>query len=257
MTVGDFEALKYLAPKIKGGLTGRETLYHGTSDQNAKDILENGVQPKKKPGIASMLNGVDDTGVSYMTPKKANAATYAAQSSNIETKIRELEGALGRKATTDEITQEIKKYASSDDRKLAGSPFAERPGKVLKASVPTWDLNAIKNPELEGFNLLNWGDETIRRGESVVGRKFTPLERFMAKALAPVTHTVLGNERSFKGGVPSKYFLDSPNFEGLTGGEWLRYAKKKPHHLAGGVGALAGTALAGYDLFDRIFGGDK
>jgi len=132
---GGAVAIKKATPLV----TGRTTLYHGTTKSNAEKIMAEGLKRNASHGIGDMLDpSVRARNFTYMTKSKGQARQYAAQSNGIDNYIKNRVSMEGRAAPSK--SELIKDYATSLDRvrdQVKGS-FGFGGGKVTKASVPLW-----------------------------------------------------------------------------------------------------------------------
>ncbi len=225
---------------VLGEITGRDTLYHGTSKDRAAEILDKGLGLSAKPGIAEMLDEELRPAAAYTTPNKIMATNYANQTAGIEDKLRY------RDKSYQSEQDVIKQYA----RSRGGAPAPHENAEVLQASVPTWKMKTMPNPETAG------GLGAMRERIVLSPETESALSKFVAKNLAaPAAYYHGTRDKVFSEPVPSKYFRESPNFEGLSLGELGQYLKTKPLRALGGVargaaGVYAGTAAVRgiYDL---------
>jgi len=138
-------------------LTGRSTLFHGTSGARAKSILQQGLKPNAKPGISERIKnvvGVDPRGKTpgvFATRNKGNAAGYSMQQELLDRGVPS--GAEAAMQFQDamqmgDFARGGKNYVKHIARQLRHTPSAILNRRTLKASVPAHKIRMEGNPEI-------------------------------------------------------------------------------------------------------------
>jgi len=211
----------------RGHITGRETLYHGTSKENAESILREGLKPNRhEHGISNLLDlGERNTDLSFLAKKKRHAKWYAAQQEAIE----EMEGKLGP-----EDTPLVKARAS---RKFNTPGYT--PAGLLKAKVPTWKdgLKAVHNPEDSAEHFHRQLEEAHVQ---IPLWKKNLLVKILRHNVGPSNVHVHKSPE----GLSSEFFTKSPNYRANSAEEIRQYIRHNPLRFAKGVGK-ASVGVAG------------
>lgn len=158
-----------------GHLDGKTTLYHGTSDGRAEQILKEGLIPKKKAGPAGALHPALDEvekGLSFTTPYKTYAQVYANMSHDIDAGA--LHGGVGR--------GELGSYFRLGNRR----------GKVLKARVPLSEYDIVTNPAFDD-TLTNRMEKVFKGG--VDAKHFVENEHYQPSTLKDFVEHAKANPR--------------------------------------------------------------
>jgi hypothetical protein len=217
----------YALSKAKPLITGRTSLYHGTSPEYVESILREGLRPVAGTNRTAITGGLapdireEAQKLLYLTKKKREARAYAAQAEGLRT--NRYSGGQG------EFRRELDQMAAMLN------PFATR--GVLHAEVPLWKQEIAAhlrpNPEARG--------------------SFREFYNHMPAGVDPLTAADL--YRSFKATVNMDSPLDPKYIRGHAGYERLglkelgEYVKAHPGRAAIGAGlAAAGTAGLGYGL---------
>ena len=167
---GFFQRLK---DKVKGHITGKEYLYHGTNSSNAARIAAAGVTPDKR-GISKhvftelMPNGpkaetisARNAGMVFTTKDKDIAKMYAKQSQGLHVakKMNAYARLLASKLPEGKIKKGIREATHKDVRRVTSPLIAKSyvglplvpGGKVVSMAVPKEHLSGktVSNPEIE------------------------------------------------------------------------------------------------------------
>lgn len=206
----------------RGHLTGRETLYHGTTEEMKKKILNEGLHPNKSKGIIDEVENLrgkgslKSKGLTFMTRSKNQAHMYANQANRIH------EGTFDM---FDMASRMKDSYATAKSRK-----------GIVEINAPTWktdEFKKVRNPEIKS------------------AFKSIDDEMFMPKGLRKfqkvmTMHTLEKPVFTNKGSVSNKYMKGSEAYVKNSVGEIKQFVKAHPGRFAKGVGkSLLGTALAG------------
>jgi hypothetical protein len=142
-------------------LTGRSTLYHGTSGARARSILEKGLRPNAQPGISERVKnilGVDPRGKTpgvFASRSKPRAKSYGVQQELLNKGLpsgAESISKLQEAASTGDlrtIAKGLIAHAKTQGRQLYHTPGALLRQKTLKASVPAHRTPMAPNPEIK------------------------------------------------------------------------------------------------------------
>ena len=202
-----------------GDLTGRETLYHGTSPDKVKSIIEKGILPTTPENAVNTSGLAADPkryqaalGKAYTEPNRLNAAMYAAQT--------EMGGINEARFRPSELSvKTLRNY-------LTGRGIA-------KANVPTWKMtNMVENPEIAGIPREKWIKDNwgLLVPEKVRGK----------------VYDALAATRVFDGGLEGKYFPGNADYVRNSPKEILDYIRHNPKRFAkGNAKLLAGLGLLG------------
>lgn len=233
--VGALAGGAYAASKAKPLVTGRTTLYHGTSPDGKAQILREGLKPAnvsgRKGGTDLTVNSVRNKAkeLTYLTPDHGQARGYAGQAEFLHGG-GSLQDQFGRmKAWT----------------KGQFNPFQ---GGVVEAEMPMWrnDVSSRLRPNPETMGSY----EAFRNEHSKLTKKDRlGLGRTADLIDAPVKsmYDELEKAKVFDGAIEPKYFRGSDKFQKLTLDELKEYAMTHPGRFAAGVGlGAAGVGAAGY-----------
>lgn len=205
----------------RGHITGRETLFHGTTANNKKEILEHGLKPRAKPGIIDTFQkatGKDlkSDHISFMTKSRLQAHTYANQATRLEKGTFDMNDPIGR------LKDSIPRKASREG--------------IVNINAPTWkkdEFTKVRNPEVR--NALRQTNENFLLSKA----QKNVVKKQMYDALES---KVFAN----KGPVSNKYMKGATNYSRNSAREIGQYLKAHPTRALKGSGkALAGLALAG------------
>lgn len=240
MPATDFALAAYLGKIAPELITGRKTLYHGTSKKRADSILQHGLHPEGRVGITSGMDNKPPP-LAYLSPNKFMARFYANQTDDIENVIG--------KHPPMEAADRVKEYAASRERDWIGK---DDRGRALKARVPTWQYDTVRNPEL-GDDSLPKFVKRLLANHDMAGKQGIPAPaakegRSLLKWLiGPSTYAQLSSDFVTPQTVSAEHFVDSPHYRGLSGGELLKYIKAKPLRFLAGLGSAAAVpALAAH-----------
>ena len=213
----------------KGNLTGRETLFHGTSKERAKKIKETGLLSKftgsegGNTGILYQLKNdiyEKSLGKVYLTPKKSLARMYAGQTER---------GGIANLSPQDmaEILQKT------------NNPFDN--SGVVKVKAPTWKMNVVPNPEAMGSY------ENYLKAQGINKSDLNKLQRLALKS----QHNMQSRDtKVIEGDIATKYFKGSKDYRRASANEFKEFVKANPKRFAKGVGATAlGVGIAGASLY--------
>ena len=170
---------------LKGMVTGKATLYHGTSAKNARNILKNGLIPNKAKGATvntfGELNSLTarDQGLSFLARDLKNAKKYSKLHYPLKT-FKNAANKLGKIPFVGEkIKKRVKRVPKSAKRVIGSflslvTPLGTQ-GKVLEIKIPKDELRRMrKNPPIElppgiAKKVLEINQELI--AETTVNRK--------------------------------------------------------------------------------------
>lgn len=164
-----------------GYFDGRTTLYHGTSENRAENILRDGLIPKKEKGPAwAAMKGADDIekGLAFMTPVKPYAQFYANLSHGIE------EGKVKEGVGVEALAEHLR--------------FKNKQGKVLKARVPLHQHEVVQNPLTE-TDPTRHIEKSIKGG--VDAKYFTDSEHYTRATGKEILKHIKANPKQFAAGV--------------------------------------------------------
>lgn len=196
---------------LNGELTGRKTLYHGTTEAYADRIKKVGLQPRSKHGKAGIIDILEEgykgwlesDDLTFTTKNKSDARVYAHQANHVRDTGRRFQGEA-------EMIGKIKKSKALDRG-------------VVELSVPTWKpgLSNKGNPELDKYKQgIGW--EMSSRSE----------RRALQKTLGDSVHTTSDTIRP-------KFIKGSPQYSKNSASEILAYIKAKPGRFAKALAKLA------------------
>lgn len=202
--------IQRLVDKARSSLTGMERVYHGTSGARAQEILQKGLKPNIKGGIAEKFPAAPgksladaNKGLVFTTKDKHVAKGYAKQQvaldaiENVHGKLKEFSDyrkIYGKGKVTGAIAgvlEEMPILKAMVAQRYARIPFAPG-GKVLKMDLPKDVLKkSVPNPEVD-INKKHMGalmESLPVNKKGLLGRY---LNRRMNKAVeAPFKHDVV------------------------------------------------------------------
>lgn len=206
----------------QGNLTGRRTLYHGTTEQAKNGILEKGLLPTTEVS-ARNTNAIKYSypetyqkalGKSYMTPSKIEAAEYGLGAKHINS--------LGT----------VTKNLSPQD--VLTDAFFNKDKTIVKGNVPTWKMSTIRNPEtamgFEKWYETRSPDAKIMYPKSALKQLYANLDRAVA----------------FDEAVPSQYLKGAKDYVKNSPKEILEYIRNNKLRAAKGLGV---AGLGGLGLY--------
>ena len=217
-----------------GNLTGRETLWHGSSKDRIAKIREGGLRPNIGGGVSDTVGlQAHNKNLVFTDKRKTMAKTYASQQDNIDKGTFNPNDLAGRKLD---------------------SVKAQFPGRVGKDSLaevnlPTWkaEHKSAWNPELRQqlrspFRAMN---------AMALGVPSDKFPKYLMNTYQANVHTTRNPE-----GISTDYIKGSKTYKGNSLGEIREYIKANPKRFAGGVGkgvAGLGLAAAGAGLVAHAF----
>jgi hypothetical protein len=213
----------------RGDLTGRETLYHGSSEQSIKDIRQHGLKPNKGGG-ASGLKGIDldekNKNLVFATRRKRDAKVYAHQQEAIH---------LGKVTDSETLKVHQQKAQLGIHGKYGSNKY------IAKINMPTWkdEYKSGVNPELR--KLLK---ERKKNPFAFMDRPAGMTENQYKKNLVRQFQGTVHVQRGEKG-IGTEFIKGSPNYKGNSMKEIGEYITHNKGRFAKGVGkAVGGAALA-------------
>ena len=213
----------------KGNLTGRETLFHGTSKERAKKIKETGLLSKftgSKGGNTEIHKNLDrdiyekSLGKVYLTPDKKIARAFAGQTER---------GGILNLGPQDML----------DIQQKVNNPFDN--SGVVKVKAPTWKMKVVPNPEARGSFENFWKSQGIDKSK---------LGKQEQRALKSAYDKYSKGTRVIEGDIPTRYIKGSKDYRRTSAKEFKEFVKANPKRFAKGVGATAlGVGIAGASLY--------
>ena len=248
LTLAGAGALALGAGKIgnefkKGNLTGRETVYHNTNRRNVKGIKEKGILATKSTdkdnlthkGLSDILSEDEMAGLTYVARKKLPALGIGLTS-----------------ATYDATNKESKNY-----KDLLGA-LSDR--KTLKANIPSWKMNIVDNPELQGAkNSKEFRPKLKHRMKrsgpqgTISSTLYNPISTLGSMMYSGIMYDSLGRKgtHTIKGDVGSEYIKGSKNYKPISKEEIKEYISNNPDRFKNGLidagiglGTMTGGAIA-------------
>jgi hypothetical protein len=203
----------------KGHLTGRETMYHGTDSNSARNIRRQGLMPTSDTSAVNTDALKRDPeryqkalGKTYATNSKLLAKTYAAQ------------------------TAEKRNYADLMDIK---KPLVDP--DVVKIKAPTWKFNSVMNPEVD-MPIREWFARSKNPRMPDLDYDDLPAP---ARAAIRAQYNSYRKNRVFTHAIPAE-FIKGEKYKRLGMKELGQYiANNKLRFGKGMAGAGAGIGLAG------------
>jgi len=227
----------------RGNLTGRETLYHGTSRDRADSIRKNGLTPNHSH---SSISGVVDPNLANMnkdlvftTKSKFQGHMYAAQQRGIDNgRIKNVQDhARGAEHTAKDA---FKSMATGNDK------------GVVKLNVPTWKEGhkGVWNPEVRS-QLRSMKSDLLFKIMNPTKVQQDAAKKIMYNTLQKSVHVHRGAE-----GIGTQFIRGSGNYQKNSLKEVGQFISGNRGRFAKGVGAAAaGVALAG--LGAKLMAGKK
>jgi len=238
----DEEKTATIASKLKTLITGRSPLYHGTSPERAKQIVEEGLRPDLTGGITEVVGEhLQDLnkGLTFFERTgargagKASAMNYAGQQRALDEGGQMAKGVAEK---LDWIANKLPGGAGKPLREVAGTAreaaddpamlrqlagiYRMAPGTkkgLVRADVPVWKREVVENPEIAGIKekmedlLLPLAGKAREALGPRIGPKAEPVVEGMLKGLAgksakqPFAKNVV-----LKGGIDPKYMGKRP-----------------------------------------------
>lgn len=180
-------------------LDGRQTIYHGTSPENKKEILQNGLQGQYTGQVGSatgnVLNGTiqgeDSKNKVFTTSSKWGAAKYAASHTKDGNRI------IGASPIKDQLVvfpRAVKAYVTNDG--------------IIKARLDKdFQKHEILNPELKSFVDPNYGNLRPETQMAPQG-----IKNFMATKM-------FGNDKVYNKDIPSYMINGGRNYKKQSFGQ--------------------------------------
>ena len=199
----------------RGHITGRETMYHGTATKNVSSILESGLDASR----ASDPNNLTNTILKDLDSDAVKNKVY-----------------FSRRKT---IAKSVNARASSV---FTGTPDADR--AMLKASVPSWKLKEVDNPELKGAkNSKEFGKILRSRMGFNDGVTYDASPKPIKAVVDKFNYDLYSkkNTATFEGSIGPEVFKDSKHYSKLTASEVKDYIKNNPKRFV--IKGLAPAAL--------------
>lgn len=223
----------------KPDITGRETLYHGTSEEAAESIKNEGIKPSGETGEMPNLGNLEDSnkdvfeeskGKTFTHPDLLRAQLYAQQA----------------KAGGPQDVGELEAL------KANMIPFVNE-GEVLRADVPTWkdSFEKVPNPEADMPK-----EEFIEKNMDPF-LKGTPREDAMRQVLAG-EYDKFNRAAVFERDIPTEYIKGGKGYGGPMPSldELSEYTSKNPGRFAKGIGkgglGLGLLGAGGYGAYRTI-----
>lgn len=222
----------------RGNLTGRETLYHGSSAAGIAKIKDLGIRPDIGGGVSSDM-GLNEMnrGMVFAERRKANGKFYGVQQSAMDA------------AETPWDRQSLHSPVGKQKNLMAArNPFSHN-DKVVKINMPTWrpGLSSGTNPEYTAAMV----PERLEEVSAWAGKPQSTMKKILKRELVDNVHVHTSPE-----GISTDYIKGSKTYKGNSLGEIREYIKANPKRFAGGVGkgvAGLGLAAAGAGLVAHAF----
>ncbi|MDF2841688.1 MAG: hypothetical protein K0R00_114 [Herbinix sp.] len=222
----------------RGNLTGREKMYHNTHRNNVDSILERGLDASKaldEDNITSQvrLSKEQQANKVYFGRKKMVADSVG----NVYAQREAMKTNPAGWVFSDPIEQAKKIQEEAKKR------------KTLKASVPSWKLKEVDNPELRGTRDFSEYLSEVRKLDPNADN---------IKSLYRMNYNNIGRKNTavFEGSVGPEVFKDSKNYKKLGGKEILDYIKNNPKRFGKGMGlsllGIGGVAAGGAVIAKNI-----
>lgn len=155
--------------KLKGAMTGKEYLYHGTSKRRYDKILREGIKPNKKSSVTNLVNPdlvQKNKGIVFTSRDPGDARSYAKQQAALETltKIKSLyrkhKGKLpvSLRSRIDRADPALKDVLSIH---IARGLAPYHRGKVVRAAIPKGEVakRKVMNPENQSLGAQIYGKQ--------------------------------------------------------------------------------------------------
>lgn len=210
----------------RGDLTGRETLYHGSSESNIDRIRKEGLKPNKRGGISGIANlDKHNENLVFTTKNKHEARQYAWQQSGIE---------AGTIHDVESLGAERKKIMMGVPGKYNSNKY------IAKINLPTWkkEYKPVWNPEVR--HQLREADKPFAFMHRAPGMSVKEHKRQIYKQFQKSVHVNRGEH-----GIGPEYVKGSPHYTPNSIKEIGEYAKHNKGRFAKGLGkAVGGAAMA-------------
>lgn len=205
-----------------GNLTGRETLYHGTSADRADDIRKNGLKPNKgSEGVSSKINDrlvKKNKDLVFATRSKLQARTYSIQ-----------QDAINKGKVTDAAS--LRRFQADPANIFRVGSVKE--DSIVKLNIPTWKEGhkGVSNPEVRSYFRDLKGD-FMHNLKSDTEKKLH--KQTMYRALQKDVHVHRG-----AGGIGTDYIKGSGSYKPNSLSEIGQFAKANKGRFAKAVGRSA------------------
>lgn len=201
----------------RGNLTGRETLYHGSSKPRIDQIKREGVQPNRGGGVTRVVSEQLESRnkpYAFAAKDRFSAATYAAQQEAIEAgKVKDLVGLMASK---------------QDFAKNALPKVFNDKGTIAKINLPTHlpEYRGRANPEIRhAFRGINQNIFDFNKPQS---------KKIAYMSLQNAVHTN-------KGAIPAEYIKGSTSYKPNSMSEIAGYVRNNPKRFLKGLGLASGV----------------
>ena len=225
----------------RGDLTGRETLYHGSSAENIAKIRQEGLHSGKGGGVSG-LPGIQldekNKGLVFTSKHKWDAKTYAYQQDAIH------KGHITNIQTLEEHRR----------KGMMGIPIKYGTNKyIAKVNLPTWqkEHKSGMNPEVRHmFRSMK------KNPFAALARPLGVSEKDYKKQLV---HQLQSTVHTHRGNIDAKYIKGSPHYQGNSMkeiGEYIGHNKERfakgVGKAVGGAGLVVGGLGAGYEALKKL-----
>ena len=244
---GEVEKEAGALSKLKTLLTGRRTVYHGTSPTRAVSVRREGLKPQGKPGVTEFVQQAREAtnqdllgdlvtrnrGLNFLTTDKSRARRYAAQQMLL-TDLGRHDTVAGRASRS--LGKILEPIAPSREqatagakglvRSLGGRLYRLRPSSrkgVVRTEMPVraYRKREVPNPEVADVDKLLAAvfGETPPRAQALVANF---VRRQAVREVGPT---------ALAGKVSPKAVVGSDKFKGLSKAEltnYYRWARKNP-----------------------------
>lgn len=250
----DTAAAAYLGSIAPELLSGRVTLYHGTSAKRAAKIRQEGLRPGAEPGIVEAMDSPRrGPPAVYLERSERGARGYGKQTTAIESVYgRALADAKKSEPLFAEqrAQAEIKNWGKDQGKRSFDA--ATHPGEVLKLRLPAWKYPTIDNPEVAG---LSRGQFIANRGSG--GGAAGGVSRAFDKLLKLAAYEDLKSNVVVPDQVGAERIVGHPSFAKLTRRELGEYIKHSPKRFGGGAAAALAVPFLAYDAIQSLRGRSK
>lgn len=204
-----------------GNLTGRRTLYHGSSESATNSIRQHGLVPNKNNGISALVGLTEaNKDLVFAEKRRFNAHLYTVGQENINngTRLPIPQGAL---ADPNKPTIPALKQMLSGNNK-----------NITHINLPDWKqgLQGVENPEYTKY---------LKSFERAMDPNVSMTDKAMKSTFADGVHVA-------KGGISTDYIKGSNTYTKNSLKEVREYISHNRGRFAGGVGKAAlGLAAIG------------
>ncbi|MGL5716917.1 MAG: hypothetical protein ACRCX2_28130 [Paraclostridium sp.] len=216
----------------RGNITGREKLYHNTHKKNIDSILENGLSGRK---ATDKKVAVTPEALSHLNKRSLKDKVYFARKKKIA-------DGVGSWAALQSARKKIafKPASPTELAKVLVNEHASR--RTLRASIPTWKLNEVDNPELLGSkNVEEYMQKYNKKAAS--GKSIEKTKRHLKRDFETLSTK---GTATIKGNVPSKYIKGSKDFSHASVQEIGEFISKNPQRFKkGALKSLTGAGMVG------------